>query len=201
MLVMASANERRCYNVASSPIGWAHTQNNHCCIINNHDTDCKTACSCTPWDWLSCNNLLYINIEDWYQMRWGIYFFKTLYICDFSEHHVQAGGLCERRRWHASDWHPLVLWERYHRCLHPVGTTTIGCIEAVRHSYGDYTFATGKNMHNLLPEGRIDYASGRHFKNAYELLNLRVLKISLLYKNRVFNVWVRYFVWNFKGTL
>ena len=32
---------------------------------------------------------------------------------------------------------------------------------------------------------------------AYELLNLRALKISMLYKN----VWVRYFVWNFKGYL
>ena len=38
--------------------------------------------------------------------------------------------------------------------------------------------------------------SGGHFKNNYELLNLRALK-----KNVSFNVWVRYFVWNFKGSL
>ena len=29
-------------------------------------------------------------------------------------------------------------------------------------------------------------ASGGRFKNAYELLNLRALKISMLYKNRTF---------------
>ena len=32
------------------------------------------------------------------------------------------------------------------------------------------------------------------FKNTYELLNTRALTISTLYKNRIFNVWVRYFV-------
>ena len=42
---------------------------------------------------------------------------------------------------------------------------------------------------------------GGRFKNTYELLNLRALKISMLYKNISFNVWVRYFVWNFKGYL
>ena len=30
------------------------------------------------------------------------------------------------------------------------------------------------------------FGSGRHFKNAYELLNLRALKISMLYKNNIF---------------
>ena len=39
------------------------------------------------------------------------------------------------------------------------------------------------------------------FKNAYELINLRALKISMLYKIASFNVWVRYLVWNFKGIL
>ena len=41
---------------------------------------------------------------------------------------------------------------------------------------------------------------GGRFKNTYELLNLRALKISMLYKNHI-NVWVRYFVWNFKRYL
>ena len=43
--------------------------------------------------------------------------------------------------------------------------------------------------------------TGRRFRNAYELLNPRVLKISMLYNTISFNVWVRYFVWNFKGYL
>ena len=39
-------------------------------------------------------------------------------------------------------------------------------------------------------------------KNEYELLNLIALKISKLYKKITsFNVWVRYFVWKFKGYL
>ena len=38
-------------------------------------------------------------------------------------------------------------------------------------------------------------------RNAYELLNLRALKISICIKVISFNVWVRYFVWNFKGYL
>ena len=42
---------------------------------------------------------------------------------------------------------------------------------------------------------------GGGFKNTYELLNPRALKISTLHKILSFNVWVRYFVWNFKGTL
>ena len=42
---------------------------------------------------------------------------------------------------------------------------------------------------------------GGCFKNAYELLTLRALKISMFHKNLSFNVWVRYFVLNFKGTL
>ena len=41
---------------------------------------------------------------------------------------------------------------------------------------------------------------GGHFKNAYELLNLRALKFSPVNEIQC-NVWVRYFVWNFKGTL
>ena len=40
-----------------------------------------------------------------------------------------------------------------------------------------------------------------HLKNAYELINLAALKISTLYKNASFIIWVRYLVWNFKGTL
>ena len=40
-----------------------------------------------------------------------------------------------------------------------------------------------------------------HFKNTYELLNLRALKYSPADKTYIFNVWVRYFAWNFKGTL
>ena len=39
------------------------------------------------------------------------------------------------------------------------------------------------------------------FKNTYELLNPGALKISVLYKIISFNVWVRYFVRNFKGYL
>ena len=34
---------------------------------------------------------------------------------------------------------------------------------------------------------------------AYKLVKLRALKFSTLYKILSFNVWVRYFVWNFKG--
>ena len=45
------------------------------------------------------------------------------------------------------------------------------------------------------------YDAGGRFKNAYELLNLRVLKIWNCIKIISFNVLVRYFVWNFKGTL
>ena len=41
----------------------------------------------------------------------------------------------------------------------------------------------------------------RRFKNVYELVNLRA-KFSILYEKIVsVNVWVRYFVWNFKGSL
>ena len=43
--------------------------------------------------------------------------------------------------------------------------------------------------------------SGGRFKNIYELLNLRALKFHLWIKSTSFNVWVRYFVWNFKGNL
>ena len=42
---------------------------------------------------------------------------------------------------------------------------------------------------------------GGYFKNTYELLNPRALKISMLYKIVSFNVWVSYVVWNFKGSL
>ena len=43
--------------------------------------------------------------------------------------------------------------------------------------------------------------SGGRFNNTYELLNLRALKFHLWIKSTSFNVWARYFVWNFKGTL
>ena len=36
ILGMGSANERRRYNVTSSLIGWAHTQNHSSCIIVTH---------------------------------------------------------------------------------------------------------------------------------------------------------------------
>ena len=40
---------------------------------------------------------------------------------------------------------------------------------------------------------------GGHFKNVYELVNLGALKNLHFYTS--FNVWIRYFVWNFKGHL
>ena len=43
--------------------------------------------------------------------------------------------------------------------------------------------------------------AGGHFKNTHELLNLRVPKILSLYRIVSFNVWARYYAWNFKGTL
>ena len=49
--------------------------------------------------------------------------------------------------------------------------------------------------------GNVENVFRGRFRNAYELLNLRTLKISTLYKIASFNVWVRYFVWNFKGNL
>ena len=39
------------------------------------------------------------------------------------------------------------------------------------------------------------------FKNTYKFVNLRALKFSTLNESVSFNVWVRYFGWNFKGTL
>ena len=39
------------------------------------------------------------------------------------------------------------------------------------------------------------------FKNAYELLNQRGLKISMLYKSHIFQSMGKIFVWNFKGSL
>ena len=38
------------------------------------------------------------------------------------------------------------------------------------------------------------------FKNTYELLNLKAFQSFMFYKILSFNAWVRYFVWNFKGT-
>ena len=44
--------------------------------------------------------------------------------------------------------------------------------------------------------------TGGHFKNTYELFNLRALKnFPLWIKSTSFNAWVRYFLWNFKDTL
>ena len=42
---------------------------------------------------------------------------------------------------------------------------------------------------------------GERFKNTYEILNLRGLKNQLHIKIVSFSLWVRYFVWNFKGSL
>ena len=39
------------------------------------------------------------------------------------------------------------------------------------------------------------------FTNTYEPLNLRALNFYLWTKSTSFNIWVRYSVWNFKGTL
>ena len=36
ILWMRPANERRCYIITSSPIGWEHTQNDPCCVIISH---------------------------------------------------------------------------------------------------------------------------------------------------------------------
>ena len=44
-----------------------------------------------------------------------------------------------------------------------------------------------KELRNAVLLGyRYDGAPGGRFKNAYELLNLRALKIPMLYKNRIF---------------
>ena len=43
--------------------------------------------------------------------------------------------------------------------------------------------------------------SGGHFKNTYELLNLRALKFSPVDKIYIFQCMGKMFLWNFKGTL
>ena len=59
---------------------------------------------------------------------------------------------------------------------------------------------SGKEPHQFL--WRVGHArAGGHFKNTYELLNVRALKFPCCIKIISFNVWVRYFVWNFKGHL
>ena len=45
------------------------------------------------------------------------------------------------------------------------------------------------------------YWSRGHFKKSLKLFNMRALKFSTLYKNCMFQWWVRYVVLNFKGTL
>ena len=45
------------------------------------------------------------------------------------------------------------------------------------------------------------FIRGAFQKHLSELLNLRALNFHLWIKSTSFNVWVRYFVWNFKGTL
>ena len=40
-----------------------------------------------------------------------------------------------------------------------------------------------------------------HFKNTYELLNVWALNFHMWIKSTSFNVWVKYFVCNFKGNL
>ena len=48
------------------------------------------------------------------------------------------------------------------------------------------------------PHRRI-IGQGGHFKNAYELVNRELLNFQHCIKIISFSVWVRYFVWNFKG--
>ena len=45
------------------------------------------------------------------------------------------------------------------------------------------------------------YGTRGRFKNTYELLNLRALKISMLYKSHTFQCMGKIIVWNFKGYL
>ena len=40
-----------------------------------------------------------------------------------------------------------------------------------------------------------------HLENAYELLYLRAIKMSMLYKNHIFQCMGKIFVWNSKGAL
>ena len=58
------------------------------------------------------------------------------------------------------------------------------------------------SVDDLAPRrARASTGTGGRFKNTFELLNLRALRISMLYKIISFNVWVKYFVWIFKGYL
>ena len=76
-------------------------------------------------------------------------------------------------------------------------------------SFRNKTDGCSRLTHCLLPSSvyyRSSYAidqlgSGGRFKNTFELFNLRALKFSLVIKSTSFNVWARYFVWHFKGTL
>ena len=51
----------------------------------------------------------------------------------------------------------------------------------------------------MLPGGH--FGTIVRFKNTYELLNVRAVNFSPVNKITFFSVWVRYFVWNFKGIL
>ena len=57
-----------------------------------------------------------------------------------------------------------------------------------RKRYGRYNLSLPR-LNTKRPQitAAFDHAgSGGHFKNTYELLNQRALKISMLYKNRIF---------------
>ena len=62
-----------------------------------------------------------------------------------------------------------------------------------------------KNLHihhsSVTTYGNLYRRPGGRFKNTYELLNLRALNFLPVNKILTFNVWLRYFVWNFKVTL
>ena len=60
---------------------------------------------------------------------------------------------------------------------------------------------TNLNREDGISVGEHVVPSGGHLKNAYRLLNLRALNFHLRIKSTSFNVWARYFVWNFKGYL
>ena len=58
-----------------------------------------------------------------------------------------------------------------------------------------------KNMPDVSSCWSIVSLAWEHLKNANNEQHLRTLNFSILYKIVSFNVWARYFVWNFKGTL
>ena len=131
-----------------------------------------------------CSSFVYSTV---YSRRWSKKTSKRR-VTGFCEGNSSVTGEFPTQR--ASNAENVSIWWRHHDMS--MGMDTLP---------STYVWQPAWKSTDINIEHYLYIRSQGYIKSASELLHVRAHEFSILYENRSFNIWLRYFVWNFEYTL